>query len=129
MVATTPQEEKADTLGKTMGDVKAKPIVDTLHDKLRQAKNKINFDTIGNLSAQVLVDKMAKRLQKAKAWTRLLTLDYLKILIYTLVDILGKHLAETLADTSRNVETETLVETVADTIRKAKAGRRWALDS
>ena len=74
---------------------------------------------------------MAKTLQEAKAWTPLVTLDYLKaeILIYTLVDTLGKHLAETLADTSRNVETETLVETLADTIRKAKAGRRWALES
>ena len=64
----------------TMGNVNAKPLVDTLPDNLRQAKAKINFNTV------------AKTLQKLKAKTLLVTLDYLKadILKHTLVDTLAK---------------------------------------
>ena len=65
----------------TMGNVNAKPLVDTLPDNLRQAKAKINLNTV------------AKTLQKLNAKTLLVTLDYLKaeILKHTLVDTLAKN--------------------------------------
>ena len=74
-----------------MGDVKAKPLLDTLPDNLRQAKAEINFH------------KVAKTLQEAESKTPLVTLDYMKaeILIHTLVDTVGKHESETHANTSR----------------------------
>ena len=40
-----PPEEKAETLGDTMGDLKAKQLNGTLPDNLRQAKANINLDT------------------------------------------------------------------------------------
>ena len=77
-----------------MGDVKAKPLVDTLRDNLRQAKAEINFH------------KVAKTLQEAESKTPLVTLDYMKaeILIDTLADTLAKHESETHANTSRKVD-------------------------
>lgn len=38
MLGDTPPDETAETLGDTMGDVKAKQLVNTLPDNLRQAK-------------------------------------------------------------------------------------------
>ena len=63
-----------------MGNVNAKPLVDTLPDNLRPAKTKINFNTV------------AKTLQELKGKILLVTLDYLKaeILKDTLVDTLAK---------------------------------------
>ena len=42
-LAETPPEEKAETLGDTMGDVKARLLVDRLPDNLRQANAKISL--------------------------------------------------------------------------------------
>ena len=80
-LADNPLEEKAETLEiETKSNVNAKPLVDTLPDNLRQAKAKINFNTV------------AKTLQELKAKTLLVTLNYLKaeILKDTLVDTLEK---------------------------------------
>ena len=43
LVAKSPKEEKVETLCETMGDVKSKPLVDTLPNNLRQANAKINL--------------------------------------------------------------------------------------
>ena len=77
-----------------MGDVNAKPLVDTLPDNLRQAKAEITFQ------------KVSKTLQEAESKTPLVTLDYMKaeILIDTLGDTLAKHESETHANKSRKVD-------------------------
>ena len=72
-----------------MGDVQAKPIVDTLPDNRRQAKDEINFQTIDNWRAKVLIDTMPKTVLEAKPSA----LYYLKVevLIDTLEGTLLKH--------------------------------------
>ena len=53
------EKKKADTLGDTRGNVKVKPLVETLPYKLRQAKDGINLDTLGDLRIHLLIDMMA----------------------------------------------------------------------
>lgn len=89
-----------------LGDVKAKQLVNTLPDNLRQAKAEINLHTLGNMMGEGLVDTLAEALQEATTKTRLDRLDHLtvEILIDTVAETVAEHKAEKVGDTSRNVK-------------------------
>ena len=77
-LADTPQEKKAKTIGDKMGDVKAKPLIETLPHSLPPATAKTNFDKLGHVRAEALNYTIAETLQEAKDKTHLETLHHLE---------------------------------------------------
>ena len=59
-MADTAPEGKAETLVDTMGDLKARSVVDMVSHPLQQAKAETNLDTLGDVKAEAVVETMAE---------------------------------------------------------------------